>query len=66
MKLIEYRKKEQMTQIDLAEALGVAQSNIVYWENGERIPRAEAMQKIVAYTNGEVQPNDFYGVNDEN
>lgn len=60
MKLEEYRKKINKTQTELAKDLGVNQSNIAMWENGDRIPRAEAMQKIIAYTNGEVQPNDFY------
>lgn len=65
MKLQEYRKKENKTQNEVAEDLGVAQSNVASWENGLRIPRPEIMQKIIAYTNGEVQPNDFYGVANE-
>lgn len=60
MNLSEYRKKENKTQEQLASELGVAQSNIASWENGSRIPTKENMQKIIAYTNGEVQPNDFY------
>ena len=60
MKLQDYRKKENKTQVELAKDLGVNQSNITSWENGIKIPRPEFMQKIIAYTNGEVQPNDFY------
>ncbi len=62
MKLQEYRKKENKTQMELAKDLGVNQSNITAWENGIKIPRFEFMQKIIAYTKGEVQPNDFYEV----
>lgn len=60
MKLLAFRKSKNMTQVELAKELGVNQSNITDWENGVKIPRVEFMQKIVAYTNGEVQPNDFY------
>lgn len=62
MKFKDWRIKENKTQEQVAADLGVAQVNVCYWENGERLPRAEAMQKIIAYTNGEVQPNDFYEV----
>lgn len=62
MKLQDYRKQENKTQEQVADELGVAQSNIASWENGIRIPTKENMQKIIAYTNGEVQPNDFYEV----
>lgn len=65
MKLQDYRKQENKTQEQVAEELGVAQSNIASWENGIRIPTKDNMQRIVAYTNGEVQPNDFYEVSDE-
>ena len=62
MKLQEYRKKENKTQQDMANDLGVFQSVIQKWESGETIPRPESMQKIIAYTKGEVTANDFYGV----
>jgi transcriptional regulator with XRE-family HTH domain len=65
MKLQDYRKQENKTQEQVAEELGVAQSNIASWENGIRIPTKDNMQRIVAYTKGEVQPNDFYEVSDE-
>lgn len=62
MKLQEYRKKENKTQQDMANDLGVFQSVIQKWESSETIPRPESMQKIIAYTKGEVTANDFYGV----
>ena len=66
MKLLAFRKSKNMTQVELAKELGVNQSNITDWENGVKIPRVEFMQKIVTYTNGEVQPNDFYYEGDNN
>lgn len=30
------------------------------WLNGEAIPRANSMARIVLATGGQVQPNDFY------
>lgn len=66
MKLLEYRKKENKTQKEMAELLGV--SLIVYcsWEYGLRYPTRNNMKNIVIKTNGEVQPNDFYEGDIEN
>lgn len=60
MQLKEWIKKENKTQQEVADALGVAQGLVSSWCNGERLPRPENMQKITEYTNGEVTPNDFY------
>lgn len=65
MKLKEYRKKENKTQMDVAKDLGVRQGIISAWELGNRTPSSTCMKKIITYTDGEVQPNDFYGVNNE-
>ena len=60
MTLEEYRKKENNTQTEVADALGVRQGIVSAWELGNRTPSSTNMAKIIAYTNGEVQPNDFY------
>lgn len=62
MNLQEYRKKENKTQQEMADLLGV--SLIVYcsWEYSKRLPRVENMQKIIAVTNGDVKADDFYEV----
>lgn len=65
MKLQEYRKKENKTQQELARELETTQAIYQKWESGETIPRIESMQKIIAYTKGEVTANDFYGVEEE-
>jgi len=61
-KFKEWIKEKGKTQEDVARDLGVAQGLISSWCNGERLPRAENMQKIIKYTGGEVTANDFYGV----
>ena len=34
--------------------------SVLRYANGERIPRPDVMARIVAETDGEVQPNDFF------
>lgn len=50
------------TIADMARDLGLTHCVVRTWAESERIPTKENMQKIVAYTKGEVQPNDFYEV----
>ena len=50
-KLLELRKKHGLSQKKLADEIGVAQSSINYWEKGQRIPSANAVQKIADYFN---------------
>lgn len=47
---------------EVARDFGVKHGVVRRWALGLAVPRADAMQKIIAYTNGEVQPNDFYEV----
>jgi len=56
----EYIRAKNITQAEVAAALGVSQGLISSWANGDRIPTKENMQRIVAYTGGAVMPNDFY------
>lgn len=60
MNLQEYRKKEDKTQQEMADSLGVPLIVYCSWEYGKRLPRMENMQRIIIVTKGEVQPNDFY------
>lgn len=62
MTLKEWLKKENKTIADLAKDLGFTHTAVRYWVVGLRCPRVCQMQKIVEYTKGEVQPNDFYNV----
>lgn len=45
------RKQHDMTQADLARALGVAESAISMWELGRRNPDREMMEQIADYFN---------------
>lgn len=60
MKLVDYRKKENKTQKEMADFLGVSVDVYQSWEYGKRIPTKIYMLNIINKTNGEVQPNDFY------
>lgn len=40
------RKKAGLTQIQLAEAIGVTQANVSIWENGKSLPTADKLKKI--------------------
>lgn len=66
MKLQEYLETNNKTVADLARACEVKHTVALRWANGARIPSRENMQKIFAYTNGEVTPNDFYDINTTN
>ena len=62
MTLLEWLKKENKKVADMAGDMNLSHPVVLRWSNGERIPTKENMQKIIVYTNGEVQPNDFYEV----
>jgi transcriptional regulator with XRE-family HTH domain len=64
MTLIEWLKKENKRVADMARDMELSHPVVLRWSNGERIPTKENMQRIIAYTNGEVQPNDFYNTAD--
>lgn len=62
MKLKDWLDKENISRENLAKDLNITVQAVGYYANGQKIPRAETMQKIVAYTKGEVTANDFYNV----
>lgn len=64
MNFNEYLKNKEITLMQAAKDLGLPYEYIRRYAKGLIIPNKENMQKIVAYTNNEVQPNDFYGVED--
>lgn len=45
------RKKHNMTQIELAEKLGINYSTISKWENGTHIPGSKAIAKVAKIFN---------------
>lgn len=65
MQLAEYLEKNKQRISTLARALGVRHCVARWWVVGAAIPSKENMQKIFAYTDGQVEPNDFYNINTE-
>lgn len=42
----EARKRKQLTQAELADLMGVHQTNVVAWERGKWLPRAKKLQQL--------------------
>lgn len=61
-KFKQWLEKNNKTVAQVARDLGLTHCVVRTWAESERIPTKENMQRIVAYTNGEVQPNDFYHI----
>ena len=60
MILKEYRENKEISQSQAADELEVSVDVYISWEARKRIPRPENMKKIVEWSKGSVQPNDFY------
>lgn len=65
MNLQEYLDKEHKKVSDMARDLNLPHTIVLRWVRGARVPRLENMQKIFAYTGGEVTPNDFFNINED-
>lgn len=63
-KLKEWLDGKKKRRADMARDFGVKHCVIRRWCAGENMPSPENMQKIFAYTGGEVTPNDFYNINE--
>lgn len=46
MKIKEFRQERNFTQLSLAKKLGVSQSAVAKWENGDTFPRTNILQKM--------------------
>jgi hypothetical protein len=60
MKLSAFLESRKISPGAFATGAGLARQAIHRYIVGERIPDKSAMAKIVAATEGEVTPNDFY------
>lgn len=58
--LYELRKRNHMTQLELARRLGIAKSTISMYEHGNRMPDYETMEAIAACFG--VDMNYLYGM----
>lgn len=45
------RKERQMTQEELAQAMGVDRTTVTKWESRESFPRAEMLMKLARFFN---------------
>ena len=48
-----------MSLAAVGEAIGVAEGSVSRYEKG-RVPEPDVMQRIIAFTAGMVQPNDWF------
>lgn len=62
MKLTDYLRTSKMTVAKFSERTGLLPDTINKYKMGIRIPKPEAMEVIYRVTDGQVQPNDFYGL----
>src|SRR5262245_50263254 len=46
--LLTLRTRASLTQIELAEQLGVHRRSVQNWETGDSYPKAEALQRLIA------------------
>lgn len=60
MKLTDWLELKDKSPYWLAPKLGVEPATVYRWIDGTRFPRREAIEKIVALTNGAVTANDFF------
>ncbi len=59
MKLKSWRREKDLTQGDIADAIGCSQAAVSDWERGASVPEPDKMRAIHALTEGAVTPNDF-------
>ncbi|MDI1227374.1 MAG: hypothetical protein PSY14_06805 [bacterium] len=60
MKLQAYIDAKGITVAEAARQLKKSQQTVDLWAKEQRIPRKSEMTGIYRWSNGEVQPNDFY------
>jgi hypothetical protein len=63
MKLSQYLTDNKVTYATFAERIGAGHARTVQrYAQGARMPDAKMMPRIVEATDGEVTPNDFFGI----
>lgn len=61
MRLSQYLSQKGLTYEAFGALIGVGAPAVSRYISGERFPRRAVMLRIVAATDGAVQPQDFYG-----
>lgn len=62
MKLAEWRNRQNKTQEEVGNALGVGALSVHRYETGKRVPGPAMMIEIYVLTGGDVEPNDFHNL----
>lgn len=62
--LQEYLKYHNKRVADLARDFNVVHCVARRWVNGEVIPNRQTIEKIYEWSGGQVEPNDFYNINE--
>ena len=60
MTLDEWKKRSNLSDTEIAAAIGVSRLSVFRYRQGEMMPRKKVMLKIVEMTGGKVLPSDFY------
>lgn len=60
MKLAEYLEKNNITQAEMANLLGISQQAIDKYINKGTVPRKLVMNRLVELTGNKVKAQDFY------
>tara|TARA_R100000654_G_scaffold70110_1_gene100141 strand:- start:884 stop:1069 length:186 start_codon:yes stop_codon:yes gene_type:complete len=60
MNFKKYLTDQGISVSKVAKALDVPEVTVNSWKYGQKIPTKKNMTRIVEFTEGEVQPNDFY------
>lgn len=62
MKLAEWMAANGVDDVALAEAIGITRSSASRIRREKWVPSSATISKIVALTNGQVEPNSFFEV----
>ena len=65
----ELRKKNNITQGELADEMGITATGVSYWESGKAIPNTDTLQKLAKYFNVSIDyltGNEYIETEDNN
>ena len=62
MKFNEFLKEEQLSIARFSKQTGLNEATVTKWKYNGVIPRKPEMLVVYKFTQGRVQPNDFYGI----
>lgn len=62
MKLLDWRKQQNLTLAQVARRLDTTEVSVSRYETGQRIPGPGMMDRIARLTGNLVLPNDFYAL----